>query len=85
VGLTRLAEEVRGDDITLVLADVGQRPNAGHVTDRPQPLACAQLNVDRDAARANRIQACRYPGTPARGHEQAVTLARLSPGREGAW
>ena len=36
-GLPRLAEDVGGDDLALVLADVGQRPDAGDVADRPEP------------------------------------------------
>jgi hypothetical protein len=41
VGLARRGGEVGGDDAALVLADVGQWPDAGHVADRPQPLASA--------------------------------------------
>jgi len=77
VGLLRLAEDVRGDDVALVLADVGQRPDAGDVADRPQALARTQLRVDRDPAAvgldANGLQA--DPGNaraPAGGDEQAV-------------
>ena len=43
VGLVPLAEDVRGDDLALVLADVGQWPDAGDVADRPQALAGAQV------------------------------------------
>ena len=34
-GLAGLAEDVRGDDLALVLADVGQQPHAGDVADGP--------------------------------------------------
>jgi hypothetical protein len=47
VGRPRLAEDVGGDDLALVLADVGQRPEAGDVADRPRALAGAQVGVDR--------------------------------------
>ncbi len=66
-----------GDDVALVLADVGQRPDAGDVADRPQPLAGAQPRVDRDAARvgldADRLQADAVDArAPAGGDEQPV-------------
>ena len=48
--LAALAEDVRGDDLTLVFPDMRQLPDAGHVTDRPQPLAGAHPRIDRDAA-----------------------------------
>ena len=80
------AKNVRGDDLALVLADVGQQPHAGHVADRPQPLVRAQPRVDRDAPRVgcdpDRFQSCGYPGAPAGGHEQSVT-AQLATVVEG--
>src|SRR5207247_9686392 len=51
VGLSRLTEDVRGDHVALVLADVGERPEAVHVADRPQMLRRAQVRVDRDSVR----------------------------------
>ena len=48
VGRMLLAGDVRGDDVALVLADVGQRPDAGDISDRPQALARAQVLVDVD-------------------------------------
>jgi hypothetical protein len=39
MGLARLTEDVRGGDLALILADVGQLPDAGDIADRPQPLA----------------------------------------------
>ena len=61
----------------LVLADVGQRPDAGDVADRPQALAGAQVRVDRNAAgvgdHAERLQADPvHARAPAGGHEQTV-------------
>ena len=50
VGLAWLAQDVRRDDVALVLPDVGERPDAGDITDRPQPLARAQPRIDRDAS-----------------------------------
>ena len=35
VSLSRLAEDIRSNDLALVLTDVGQRPDAGDVADRP--------------------------------------------------
>ena len=77
MGLARLAEDVRGDDLALVLADVGEQPNPGDVADGPQPLPGAQLRVDPDAMLvergADRLQAKPgYPRTPARGRQQPV-------------
>ena len=61
----------------LVLADVGQLPDAGDVADRPQPLGHAQVRVDRDAVGvgldADRLQADPLDArAPAGGDEQAV-------------
>ena len=83
VGLARLAEDVRRDDVALVLPDVGQRPDAGDVADRPQALARAQARVDGDAARvgldADGLQAEPLDArAPAGGDEQPVA-AQLRP------
>ena len=72
-----LAGDVRRDHVTLVLADVGQRPDAGDVADRPQPLARPQVLVDLDAVRvdldADRLQADSLdPRAPPRAHQQLV-------------
>ena len=77
VGFSGLAEDVRGDDLALVLADVGQQPDAVDVTDRPQPLAGAQVRVDRDPVGvgddADRFQTDPLDArAPAGGHEQTV-------------
>src|SRR5260370_1442915 len=86
VGLARLAEDVRGDDLALVLAHVGQQPDAGDVTDGPQPLPGAQVRVDSDALRAgldaDRFQAGGHARAPASGDEQVVT-AQLAAVFEG--
>ena len=65
------------DDLALVLADVGQRPDAGDVADRPQALARAQMCVDRDAPAvgfdADRLQPEPLDTrAPAGGHEQSI-------------
>ena len=83
VGRARLAEDVGGDDAALVLADVGKRPDAGDVADRPQALAGAQVRVDRDAVGvgldADGLQADPvHPRAPAGGDEQPVA-AQLAP------
>jgi hypothetical protein len=48
VGVLRVAEDVCGHHFALVLADMGQRPDAGDVADRPQSLARTHLRVDWD-------------------------------------
>src|SRR3954452_6758238 len=63
----RVSEDVGGDDPALVLADVGQRPDAGHVADRPQALAGAHLCVDRDSAAVVGLQDVVLPVAPGRG------------------
>ena len=84
--LPHLAENVRGDDLALVFADVGQQPHAGDVADGPQALPGAQVRVDREAVRAgldaDRLQAVGHPRAPAGGHEQVVA-AQLAAVLEG--
>ena len=75
----RFAEDVRGDDLALVFADVGQQPDAVDVTDRPQPLAGAQVRVDRDSVAAgddaDRFQTDPFDSrAPAGCDEQAVAV-----------
>ncbi len=78
VGFARLAQDVRGDDVGLVLAGRGQRPDAGDVADRPQPVAGAQTRVDGDPV-AVRLDADRFepdvvhPRPAAGRNEQPVT------------
>src|SRR5262249_24557072 len=43
-----MAGDVRRDHVALVLADVGERPDAGHVADRPQALTRAHALVAMD-------------------------------------
>ena len=61
VGPAGLAEDVRGDDLALVFANVGQQPDAGDVADRPRTFGRAQARVDPDARRTggdpHRVQA----------------------------
>ena len=83
VGLSRLPEDVRGDHVALVLADVSKRPEAVDVADRPQTLRRAQVRVDRNSVSV-RLDADGFeaepvhPRAPARGDEQPVA-AQLSP------
>jgi hypothetical protein len=46
VGHPCLAEDVGRDDLALVLADIGQRPEAIDVADRPEALAGAQMRIN---------------------------------------
>ena len=83
VGLPGLAEDVRRDDVALVLADVGQRPGAGHVADRPQALTRAHVLVHRDPVGVNldadRLEADPlHTGSPPRRDQEAVA-AELGP------
>ena len=78
VRLARPAEDVRRHDSALVLADVGELPQPGDVTDRPEPRAGRHPGVDGDAARvgrdADRLQPdVLDPGTPPGRDQQAVT------------
>ena len=67
----------------LVLADVGQRPDAGDVADRPQPLADAQLRVDRDAVRvgldADGLEPDAVDARAPAGRDQQAVAAQLAP------
>ena len=82
VRLARLAEDVRGDDLALVLADVRQLPDAGDVADRPQPLADAEALVDRDAAGvgldADRLEADPLDARPPAGGDEQPVAAQLA-------
>ena len=75
VRLPRLAEDVGGDDLALVLADVGQHPQAGDVADGPQPLAGPQLRVDRDVPARPAVTP-----TVSRPIRHAAGVARSRPG-----
>ena len=93
-----LAEDVRGDDLALVLADVGQRPGAVDVADRPEALVGdAQVVVDLDPVRVgldpDRLQADALDPRAAAGGDEDAVAAQLaavverrarSPRRRGA-
>ena len=77
VGLALLPEDVGRYDLALVLADVGQLPDAGDVADRPQALSGAEPFVDGNPAAIrldpDGLQAdTRHARSPARGDEQVV-------------
>ena len=75
-----------GDDVALVLADVGERPDPGDVADRPQALAGAEVVVDRDALGAG-LDADGLEAEPVdarattRGHQETFA-AHLGPSVE---
>ena len=78
VGFARIAQDVRGDDVALVLAGCRQRPDAGDVADRPEPVAGPQLRVDGDPAAVGRDADGLEPdavdtGTATGRNEQAIT------------
>ena len=57
------SEDVRGGHAALVLAHVGERPDAGRVADRPQPVRDAHPVVHRDPlSRGLHADACRGRG-----------------------
>jgi hypothetical protein len=75
-GLAVLAQDVRGHHLALVLADVGQQPDAGYVADGPQAVGQPAVAVHRDPVSPggdpHRVQAIGDPGRPAGGHQQLV-------------
>ncbi len=81
-GLPVLADDVRGDDLALILADVGQRPQARDVADRPQALAGAQLCVDRDSVSVgrdpHRLQSDAFDPGSAPGRDEQALAAELA-------
>ena len=82
VGLALLAEDVRRDDLALVLADVGQRPDPDDVADRPEALARAQVRVDRDSVAIgldpDGLQAEPVDARAAAGGDEQAVAAQLA-------
>src|SRR5262245_12853161 len=77
VGPPRLPEDVRGNHIALVLADVCERPDPDDVADRPEALCGTQMRVDRDSPGvrldANGLQADPAdPRAASRGNQHPV-------------
>ena len=96
VRLRARAQDVRRDDAALVLADVGQRPHAGDVADRPQAVPERESCVDgqpvrlRPRRRPSRARALRPAGAgpwPRAGGRRAAPSRRRtrarSPRRRG--
>ena len=82
VGLAGLAEDVGRDHTALVFADVGERPDARDVPDRPHPLSDTEPRVDRHTAGVGRdadgLQSDPiHPWAPA-GRDQQPVGAQLS-------
>src|SRR5215207_9523547 len=77
-----VARDVRRDHVSLVFADVGQRPDAGDVADRPEALACAHVLVDLDAAwvglDADGFEADPLDARAATGGDQQAVAAQLA-------
>src|SRR5881227_2425661 len=73
VGYAWLAQDVRGDDVALVLPGRRQWPDAGHVADRPDPIGGAQVHVDRDSVAV---------GRDADGLEPDAVDTRTATGRD---
>ena len=71
-----------GDDLALVLADVGERPDPVDVADRPQALTGAQVRVDRDPVRvgldADRLEADLADARAASGRHEHMVAAQLA-------
>ena len=76
IGLARLAENIRRDDAALILADMGQRPDAVDVADRPQALARAQMRVDGNAAALGSMPTVSSPMPSTRGRRPVATSNR---------
>ena len=77
VGPALAAEDVGGGHPALILADVGERPDAGDVADRPDAVGGVHAVVDLEAARvgldAEGLQAdILHARAASRGHEQLV-------------
>ena len=64
---------------------MGQRPDAGDVSDRPQPLADAQVRVDRDPVRvgldADGLQTDPLDPRPPAGRDEQPVAAQLAASR----
>ncbi|HET6774236.1 MAG TPA: hypothetical protein VFH36_13050 [Acidimicrobiales bacterium] len=86
VGPPWLAEDVGGDDVALVLADVGEGPDAVDVADGPQALAGAQVRVDRDPVAVgldtDGLQAQPVHAGAATGGDQQAVASQLAAVRE---
>ena len=81
VGLAWLAADVRRDHLALILPDVREQPDAGDVADRPQPIAGAQVQVDRNSSRirgdADRLQPDPVHARASSGGHQQMIAAQL--------
>src|SRR5581483_11658494 len=81
VGLRRLAEDVHRGDSPLVLADVGEHRDAGHVADRPDALGGAAALVDLDPARvrldSDVLEPDAVDARPAAGRDDELGAADL--------
>ena len=78
VGLAWFAEDVRGDHLALILADMGQLQDACDVSDRPQLVAGTQVGIDWDSSgargHANGLEPDPLdPRTPSGRHQQMIT------------
>ena len=77
MGLAGLAEDVGGNDLALVFADMGEQPHSRDVADAPQPRSGAQVRVDPDTVLVDRGAGC-FQADPAGaraaagGHQQVV-------------
>ena len=78
VGLTGFAEDVGGDDLALVLPDVGQQPDAGDVANGPQAVAGAQVGVDGDAVPVS-VDVDGLEADPVHPGRRPVARRRWSP------
>src|SRR4029079_10534944 len=76
------AEDVRRDDIALVLADMGERPKPGDVSDRPQAVRHAQAGVDRNPVRirldTDGLETEVGDAWPAAGGDEQAIAAQLT-------
>src|SRR4030095_8748226 len=78
----RLTEDVRRDDLALVLTDVGQLPDTVDVSDCPQAITRSQVFVDRHATflgfHADRFEPQIVHPRPPAGRDEQVVASQLT-------
>src|SRR5204863_6914016 len=80
-------EDVRSNDVALVLAGRRQRPDPGDITDCPEPIAGPKAGVDGDArpacVDADRLEPDAVHARMAAGRDEKSLTPQLEPVVEG--